>query len=177
MLRARVCAAACARRARGFDCLSGDRAQTHVAPMAGLIWFGLVLWFDIVVWYCGLVCDLVLWVGLVWFGCLGQVVIEMNEPREGGDHFTKGKLNLVDLAGSERPSKTGATGARMKVRAVQTLPPPPSVATAPRAPRLALPACGPPFRFCPRNADGPSAAVPCRGCWVKRALHGCRVWL
>ncbi len=36
------------------------------------------------------------------------VVIEMNEPRDGGDdHFTKGKLNLVDLAGSERPSKVG----------------------------------------------------------------------
>ena len=42
------------------------------------------------------------------------VIIEMNQPREGSDHFTKGKLNLVDLAGSERPSKTGATGARMK---------------------------------------------------------------
>jgi len=43
------------------------------------------------------------------------IIIEVNEQSEDGqDHFTKGKLNLVDLAGSERPSKTGATGARMK---------------------------------------------------------------
>lgn len=44
-----------------------------------------------------------------------SIVIEVGEKREdGSDHITRGKLNLVDLAGSERPSKTGATGTRMK---------------------------------------------------------------
>eukprot|EP01138_Halocafeteria_seosinensis_P006256 gb/GECG01006397.1/.p1 GENE.gb/GECG01006397.1/~~gb/GECG01006397.1/.p1 ORF type:complete len:893 (+),score=173.61 gb/GECG01006397.1/:1-2679(+) len=44
-----------------------------------------------------------------------SIVIEVGAKREdGSDHITRGKLNLVDLAGSERPSKTGATGARMK---------------------------------------------------------------
>jgi hypothetical protein len=43
------------------------------------------------------------------------VIIEMSTVGEDGkDHIKRGKLNLVDLAGSERPSKTGATGARMK---------------------------------------------------------------
>lgn len=42
------------------------------------------------------------------------VIIEMSETAEERELFRKGKLNLVDLAGSERPSKTGATGARMK---------------------------------------------------------------
>ncbi|KAJ1203635.1 hypothetical protein NDU88_007419 [Pleurodeles waltl] len=33
---------------------------------------------------------------------------------KGKDWLRAGKLNLVDLAGSERPSKTGATGQRLK---------------------------------------------------------------
>ena len=54
-----------------------------------------------------------------WHGGHGSHVAafpwQANEQSDDGqDHFTKGKLNLVDLAGSERPSKTGATGARMK---------------------------------------------------------------
>ena len=43
------------------------------------------------------------------------IVVETCSKRDDGDeHITQGKLNLVDLAGSERPSKTGATGVRMK---------------------------------------------------------------
>ena len=45
--------------------------------------------------------------------------IEAAEKSDKGtkDKIRAGKLNLVDLAGSERQSKTGATGARLKVRA------------------------------------------------------------
>jgi hypothetical protein len=44
------------------------------------------------------------------------IIIEMSrvDAADGKEHITRGKLNLVDLAGSERPSKTGATGTRMK---------------------------------------------------------------
>lgn len=42
------------------------------------------------------------------------IIIETSSMRDGREHICRGKLNLVDLAGSERPSKTGATGARMK---------------------------------------------------------------
>ena len=41
------------------------------------------------------------------------LVLEYNQINKDGSK-KNAKLNLVDLAGSERPSKTGATGARMK---------------------------------------------------------------
>lgn len=42
------------------------------------------------------------------------IIVEMSQNVDGRDVVRRGKLNMVDLAGSERPSKTGATGARMK---------------------------------------------------------------
>ena len=42
------------------------------------------------------------------------IIVEVSQSVEGRDVIRRGKLNLVDLAGSERPSKTGATGTRMK---------------------------------------------------------------
>lgn len=43
------------------------------------------------------------------------ITIEVCETVDGEEKIRAGKLNLVDLAGSERQSKTGATGARLKV--------------------------------------------------------------